>query len=547
MNRSTLRRWLLGVLVVALASGCVATRQTGTGGSGSEVRGRLALEGEALQAAQRAEAATALGHVWIVAREEREVGASLVFTFWVERGALTLRGFQRTSGEGQEGTPVQEEDFTRQLRPLLTEYIRGHTGEVVLTLRRQRTGWSADYEATQGNRPAEAKTQPVHRWGAATNTEPEALRVASEMARLLPVPAGGTAALRGEVTLEDDRIVGWELRDYQVMEAGGRPSALSEQSVGRIAHVLLPFSQGVGRRTVMLEVRGAHQQGETEAHGHVQEARTLEQGLPLMEDTDFAAEYRALHEGILRRWREGVREGAELLARYTLEELALWFVGGILTRGAGLVWAAAAPTVARVLSRGGTGAVGWLLTNLRRLPQAEQKAFQRLWTKIQMEGAETLSRVERQNLSALMGRMEHVLRVPLSPTEKDALRSAARRYYRNSQVRLSEAMLRRGPYDVHHRYPLEYTQVFPEMDVNTPANLRAVGKEVHEAIGRVWTEFRVSRHDASMDEVEKMVAIVDTHFSRWYELPYARGDATAQLHDAVVAAIREVKMLGVRP
>jgi hypothetical protein len=46
-----------------------------------------------------------------VAREEREVGTRLVFTFWVERGALTLRDFQRMRGEGWGGTLLQEKVF----------------------------------------------------------------------------------------------------------------------------------------------------------------------------------------------------------------------------------------------------------------------------------------------------------------------------------------------------------------------------------------------------------------------------------------------------
>jgi hypothetical protein len=300
----------------------------------------------------------------------------------------------------------------------------------------------------------------------------------------------------------------------------------------------------------MLEVRGAHPREEAWAHGHVQEARTLVQRPPMAEDTAFAAEYRALHEDILRRWREGVREGAELLARYTLEELALWFVGGMLTRGVGLLWEAAAPTVARVLSRGGSEAVGWLLTNLRRLPQAEQKAFQRLWTKIQMEGVEMLSHAERQNLSGLMRRIEHVLRVPLSTEEKKALRAASRRYYESAHAGLVRTMELKGLYDVHHCRPLEYAHLFPEVDINAPGNLRAVGKEVHESIGKVWAEYRKTHGSSSAaagDEIDKVAAIIDTHFSRWYEKPYAKGEATAQLHDAMAAAIREVSGLGVRP
>jgi len=284
---------------------------------------------------------------------------------------------------------------------------------VVLTLKREEGGWAVASHATaQGARPPEAKTQPVNRRSLPSDTLPRAREVASRLVHLLAVPSRGATSLQVEVGLEDDRIIGWEHRGFRVVESGGGPRALSEESMERLARVLLPFVQGVGQRTLALDLRGEHRAGDPTAHVQVLGARTLHPAPLPDKDPDFAAEYRAMHEDILRRWREGVRDGAELLARYSLEEMALWCVGGMLTRGAGLLFESAAPTVKRVLARGGTDAAGWLRTTLRRLPHAERVAFERFWTKVRMEGAEALSSAERQELAALMNRLERLLTSP---------------------------------------------------------------------------------------------------------------------------------------
>ncbi|WNG50571.1 hypothetical protein F0U60_45430 [Archangium minus] len=254
----------------------------------------------------------------------------------------------------------------------------------------------------------------------------------------------------------------------------------------------------------------------------------------------FAAEYLALHEDILRRWREGVRDSAELLARYSLEELAFWYVGGILTRGVGLLFEAVAPTAMRVLTRGGVESAGWLRTTLFRIPKAERKVFERLWTKVQLEGAEALSRLEKNELVALMNRLERLVRSPLSKDEKEVLRAAARRYYKKLHSVRSEAMELKGPFEVHHRRPLEYAHLFPERDINASENLRGVGEEVHQSINSLWNEFRSKRTHARADEVDRVAAIVDAHFGRWYDVPHAVGDSASALGEAVKAARREL-------
>jgi hypothetical protein len=186
-----------------------------------------------LEKGRKAEAESALAHLWSVASEVREEGARLSLAFWVQNGALTLLEYRQEGTGRREVRPVEEETFIRQLRPVLLEYVHGHTGKVLLTLRREETGWAVDYKTIdRGPRPAEAKSQPVNREDVPANTVDEVLAVASSLVRLLPVPSRGAATLRVEVLLEDDRITGWEHRGYAVTESGGRPLALDRQMAG---------------------------------------------------------------------------------------------------------------------------------------------------------------------------------------------------------------------------------------------------------------------------------------------------------------------------
>ncbi len=526
------------LLLALLLVGCAGAMAPGTGGSGYEE------PTGSWEEARLAEVETALEHLWSIAEGVDREGARLSFTFWVHGGALTLLEHRREQEGRAEGRAVEESSFARRLRPLLTEYLRGKTGEVVVTLRREESGWVMGSDATHlAPRPPEAKTWPVNRRGVSANTRAEALAMASRVAKLLPVPSRGAASLRVEVALEDDRFTDWEHQGYEVTRGGGGPLPLSEKSIEQFARVLLPFTHGVGRRTLYLELHGEHEEQSPTARGMMTVARTRSPASPPEMDPDFAARYRAMHEDILRGWREGVREGAELLARYTLEEMALWYVGGPLTRRAGLLFESVAPTVTRALRRGGTKAAGWLHTSLRRLPQAERAAFDRFWTKVQMEGAEALSHAERQELLTLMNRIERLVRQPLGATERRRLRRLARESFVKLHPGLDELMRSKGPYELHHRRPLEYAHCFPEEDINALDNLSAVGEEIHQGINRVWTEFRNARANPSADEVDKVVDIVDRHFSRWYAQPHAPGESAEAMADATRLAVKEVERL----
>jgi hypothetical protein len=58
------------------------------------------MDEEVLEEGAEAEASRAVAEVWAVASGVQEVGARLSFTFWSERGALTLTGYTATGRGG---------------------------------------------------------------------------------------------------------------------------------------------------------------------------------------------------------------------------------------------------------------------------------------------------------------------------------------------------------------------------------------------------------------------------------------------------------------
>jgi len=455
-------------------TGC-ATTHDGSGGTVWVGSGLPAgMDEAALEQAASAEAARAAAHVWAVAGGVHEVGASLAFTFWVERGALTWGAYEVSGRGGAAGRPVDAEAALDSLRTIFDGYAKRRTGEVRLVLRRQESSWAMDYESNRpARRPPEAKRLPV-RWegtpALATESSTEAL---GRLLRAVSVPAGGAARVEVEARLEDGRIEGWELRGFQVTQpgVGGGPRAASESVRNEAGKVLLPFMEGVGPRAVRVEWVLVHREGEARAGGWVEGARVVRASPPDGLDAGAVAEYRALHEDILRRWREGVHEGFAWLAQRGVEELALWYVGGVLAKGAGFLAVRGGGIVLKALSQG-KEAAGWLRTMLTRLSGGEKRAFERLWAKVQLEGEKALSAGERQELRALMARIEQLAKTPLKSTEKDPIREQARKLYKELNPHLAQAMTTNAEkWPVHHRRPLQYAHLFPDENINSSVNL----------------------------------------------------------------------------
>jgi hypothetical protein len=471
---------------------------------------------EAEAAAREAEAGRARAAVLGMALGVEEPGARLTFTWWAHEGALTPLGYREERGTGSTGRPVDGEGLDRMLRLVFSEYVGQRTGEVVLTLTREETRWAVDYDAPHASaRPPEAKTLPVQARGTPAHTFLAFHEAAKDCLRTVQVPHGGAVQMDMRVHLEDGRLARWELlRSWRTREGSGGPSRpLSHTLVGAVTRVLLPFTEGLGPRSVHVVLQAEHRQAEAEARGQVALAR-VERPLPAPE----LSWYRAMHEATLLRWREDVHEGTAWLARRGVEELALWYAGGIAAQGASFFALKGLTVVTRALGRTPEAAAGWLRTTLSRLSGEQRKSFEQLWRKVQLEGEQSLTHGERKALRGLMEDIEALARKPLAPGEKDILRGKAREYYKKLHPELASLMDKNSQaYPVHHRRPLEHAHLFSDEDINAAANLVMMRDVVHKRINTVWTRLRKNRVALTAQEVEQVVDIIDKHFeARWY-------------------------------
>ncbi len=540
MGRRALCLWV----VLALGAGCATTGAGSLGTPGGPLP--PGVDEEVLEAGAVAEATLALAQVWSVASGVREVGGRLSFTFWSERGALTLMGYRATGRSGPPAQPMDDEAFQEEVAKVLTRFAQRHTGQVRLTLERQQAGWTVTYDTVARSRPPEVKTLPVRRAGLSAEAVEAVTRGVGQVLRAVEVPAGGQAQVEFECSLEDGRPEAWRLRLFEVTRegTGGASRALAPAVRGEAVAVLLPFTQGLGGRTVRLRLGLSVPPGARQAHGWVEEAE-VERPLPPAElNAEFVAEYRKMHEDILRRWREETKAGAEWVARRGVEELALWYAGGIAIRGLGWLGERVAPTVLRALMRGEGSATGWLRTTLARLSAEERLAFGRLWSKVQLEGEGALSGAERAELHELMEGIERIIHEPLDDGAKRTLRAEARRIYKRMHPEFAELLdTMGGELPVHHRHPLEYAQLFPEEDVNAADNLAMVAREVHERINALWLKFRRARPQATAREVERAAQAIDAQFKPWYHQPSASPQGAGTLAEAETTALAQMRRL----
>ncbi|HYI01231.1 hypothetical protein, partial [Hyalangium sp.] len=442
------------LMAVALANGCATV---GTGGSGRPAEVPLDVDEDVLEQGAKAEATRAVAQVWAVARSVRAVGARLSFSFWAERGALTLTGYAATGHDGSVGHAVDDEALRHTLSTVLKSFAQRHTGAVEVILERLEMGWRVGYSRLPGSRPLEAKTLPVRSDVLPLDPEESVTEGLAKLLKALHVPEGAEAHVEVAAHLEDGRLEEWEIERFELVRqttAGARwePTA---RAVDEAASVVLPFTEGIGERTLRLSLRLVSPRGSPWMSGQVEVARVVHAPPPPEANAEFVAEYRLLVEDILRRWREDTKEGAKWVARRGVEELALWYAFGILTKGVGWLGARTLPTVKLALSRGGEAAAGWLRTTLKRVPVERKLAFERLWTKAHLEGKQALSKGERAELRELMEGIEQLVKTPLDPTAKRKLRDAARESYKRSHPRFAKLLDEKSTdLPIHHRCPL---------------------------------------------------------------------------------------------
>jgi hypothetical protein len=531
-------------LIAALSTGCATA---GVGGGGWPGPGLPPdVDAEVLEEGAKAEAARAVAEVWAVASGVREVGARLSFTFWFEHGALTLTEYKASGRGGAWGLEVNGRTTRHALATLFRAFAQQRTGAVHVMLERREAGWDVGYVRLEEPRPSEAKTLPVRREGLPVEAVKSATEGLERVLRAVEVPEGSAAQVEVTVHLEDGRTEEWELQRVEVARRGaaGEAPKPGGPAAVEVTSVVLPFTQGVGERRVLLQLSLVRPWGSRGLGGWVEAARVERQLSSPAANAEFVAEYRLLWEDILRRWREDTKEGAEWVARRGVEELATWYAGGILTKGVGWLGIRTLPTVVSALRRGGEASAGWLRTTLSRMPGEQRQAFERLWSKVQLEGKRSLSKGEKAELRALMEGMERLVQTPLDKDTKDQLRLRARGIYKRLHPHMAEALDQRGGLlPIHHRRPLEHAHLFPEDDINGADNLIMLTREAHDRINALWTKFRRARPQATAWDVEEAARAIDARFSPWYHRVDAPPQVPYSVKEAEATALTQLQRL----
>jgi hypothetical protein len=542
-------RGLAGALVALMLLNACAAVPAATGGSGSRVLQspqRGGEEWENLGEARRAEVESALAGMWGVAAGVMEVGAVLEFNFWAEGGALTLLSLRRREWGGEAGGQVNKAAFARELRENLHTYVEGHTGSVKLTLRRTEGNWRADYETAEWRTsPMEAKTWPVKRVGVRAEVLEGLVAAGNEAASRLWAPAGGRVRWKVEIEVEDEWVTELETQPPRSW-AGGASVKAAPELAGMLVNVLSPFSQGLGPRKVKVELEGASVVGARRSHWQVVAAEVIRPPPPAPENAEAVAEYRKMHEQIQRQWREETREGFQQMGLFSLEQIALWVVGGLVARGVGVVLEAVAPMIAKALARGGAQAVGWFRSLLARASTAEKQALHRLMANAETKGVESLTLAERNELQALFGRLNELTTVRLSTETKKELRKLAREEFDRAYPELMRKMrqLAQGPIDVHHLVPLDFAHLFPLKNINAMDNLVAVEPSVHRHVNKVWGEYtRRAGTRATPTEIEAVAKVVEKNIDRWYSRTQDVPASTEMLLQSTQRALQELNSL----
>lgn len=552
-------------LAVLLVQGCVSVRHEGR--SDLSPPGRASFPGEATLVstrwstsaseddggakaeARRAEVEWALARMWEVASGEERVGTVLELSFWVESGAFTLLSRRRGAEGGETGQPAKAEAFMHGLRGLLALLAETRTGALAFTLHRERSHWRVDYEAASLEEPPGARRHPARRTEASAGPLLAVQGMTKQVVRLLQVPAGASARMTVELALEDERLTGWKPGPYQA-ESGGRGRPADARVAGALTLAVLPFTRGLGPRTVRVELSGTHEGANATSHWRVERAETLRPAPADEAVEDVLREYRVLHAEIFHRYREEMVDSVKLAGAFTLEQVALCVIGGLVGKGLHLAFEALAPTVMRVVSRGGVAGMRWLRTQLVRAGRKDQVLLRRFFAKVETEGFDSLSAAERNELTELLRRMEQSLTVKVDSDAKRALRAKAQDdFYEVFHPELAAVL--RGAlgkrYDIHHLIPLEYAHLFPALDINAAANLKALGKPAHEGINKMWNAFRMKAgKTATPEQVKEMAAITQRHFGRWFNKVYEPSQSDALLEKATAAALDDVRALVAR-
>ena len=446
-------------------------------------------DGPVWHEARRVEAARALETIWSVAGAAEALGDEWEFRFWSQGGALTLLALHHIEAGKGSVPPLSRGAFLPRLSREFPTLLGTGPGEVILLLERHETHWTADLDkASRQEAPLHVRTIPSLRGGISGSTHQQVLEIARGIARFMSVPRGGSAELVARVSLEDGRVLSWEPEELDPSGAGPALSA-GEEAVNLVVAVLLPFTQGLGERTVSLSLQAEHRHGEVRPRWRIVAAHALEPHPLPPQVADIHTEYNRIHESIIIEFQEQTRELAVQAAGFTLEQIAYSLVGGLALKGAWVLIGKGAPTILSFLSQGGKIAVRWFRNLLVRAPAADREVLLRLWVKAETQGIKALTVAEKREFQAVMSRLEKVLKTPLNKPAKNKLWALAREeYFRLYNPELARALGPNGmrSYQVHHHCPMQYLQLFPKLDINGKANLAGVHRDVHTSITTVW-------------------------------------------------------------
>lgn len=460
-----------------------------------------------------------------------EHGAQVEFVLWSSRGAVTMVSHRRVRLGGTRHGGLSLDDMRKAIDPATLRMYVGTTDRyLTLVIQRERRAWR--WLSTSGESPnqhppypAEGRSIPVVATGITQDTHRGLFQAVKRLRRFLSIPQRVRATIRFEVVFEDQRVLSGALATYRV-DSSKRTlgdAVVDEFAVRRrVYSALLPFARGMGRRTIFVDIHGEHREGERESRWVIAHARVER----VSERTDIAQQivrdYRHEHEQIIVRWRQGVRDSVMMMAGFTMEQVALWVVGGWLFKAAGAAIRPLAPRLMGALrgfgSKGNRSATEYLETQLSRLSAQDKDALRALMAKSEIKGFNALKANERTQLELLVKRLESNLVRPLSEAEKVDLRRSSRGRFALGHPAIVETFKHaRVEKQIHHRIPLEWAHRLPTSDVNSLNNLVALHPVVHRAVGAVWTRFRTAPSArVTESHVSSVAHIVDRHFQHWY-------------------------------
>lgn len=523
---------------------------------GSALTVQMLQRDSAPASTRTAEIRQAIGEMWGVVNWANEIGAEFEFTFWTSGGAMTLVKVTRTKTGKGSGQPVDEPTFSSGFEKILSTFVGTSERYFQIVLRRESASWSKQrmgevQPSDQPTPPPEGRSVPLPTIGFSAETYNPAWDKTKQIIPLLRVPRDGSAEFNFSMDFDDDRVVGLHFGAFSASggtRSGGTVPAQPLFGI-ELQNAVLAMTSGLGRRTAKFSLRGSHSGSSAAATWRVVEAGTERPAGPKNPDEAEAivGDYRRMHQQIIEQWRKGVKDMAVYAGIMSAEQLALWLVSGWALKILGAGFRLVAPRLFSFIGVGSRAGLEYAETMVVRLSSAEKAEWRAIVRKAETEGAESLSVAERARINELVAKLESLIDVPLSQEEKSSIRGAMGGRYVGAKAAAAQAFDKAGvAYQIHHRVPLEWSHLYPGLDVNAGKNLIGVETTVHRGINSVWTRFRtVPSNKVTGAYVARVAEIIDKYFAKWYDaVPVLKDTALeTEVGGAKGAALADVDAL----